>query len=297
MSVEWPTLNKYETNNKQTNNKPDLARCRLSLKLLPSVDCRSGWLIYEHHVLSFKIFFCHHMHNCYLSTIFFVYFMASFVPFLLNWMSASQASCFIFLNFFLIQHIHERCYLSLFLFLFQWHLRFLVNGSWSHDKLSATYFVQKTWTWLKWLHCRHWMHFPLRKRFQTSPNMITAHFIHNTKPFFFFRINWDRYVFRDNWDSFHQSDLDHKTMFSGVGATCGKICVNSEYAFNTFLIQRETMCALQKLVTGHRTQDLDNKEKKMLQLCNCMHNRHSTIDTMAVAVKKNKLILMTDHGN
>ena len=63
---------------------------------------------------------------------------------------------------------HSRALLLSFTFLFQRHLRFLVNGSWCHDKLSAPYFVPCCTENISIieidhsLHCYHWMHFTKR---------------------------------------------------------------------------------------------------------------------------------------
>ena len=152
--------------------------------------------------LSKKIY--HHIHKqCYPSTFLFFYFLTTFICCLLIRMIASQASCFVlqkkkilinaftlivlfqspfFLTSFvfadsdgwftsimfsfkkLFRHIHEHCcYLSLFCF--SDTFGFLVNGSWSHDKLSAPYFVPCCTENISIieidhsLHCYHWMHF------------------------------------------------------------------------------------------------------------------------------------------
>ena len=110
----------------------------------------------------------------------------------------SRASCFLFKNFF--RHIHEHCrYLSLFCF--SDTFGFLVNGSWSHDKLSAPYFVPCCTESISIieidhsLHCYHWMHFT--KQLWEKVPTTTRHncYCSFTKPDQFFQKELRQFLF------------------------------------------------------------------------------------------------------
>ena len=105
---------------------------------------------------------------------------------------------FSFKNFF--RHIHEHCrYLSLFCF--NDTFGFLVNGSWSHDKLSAPYFVPCCTENISIIEIDHSLHCSQNsseKKFQLQPGIIIiAHSQNQTSFFFFFRRNWDSFFLFD----------------------------------------------------------------------------------------------------
>ena len=119
----------------------------------------------------------------------------------------SRASCFLLKNFF--RHIHEHCcYLTLFCF--SDTFGFLVNGSWSHDKLSAPYFVPCCTENISMiemdhsLHRYHWMHFTKRLWEKVPTTTRHKYYCSFTKP--------DQFFFRRNWDSFFLLVFDMGTL-------------------------------------------------------------------------------------
>ena len=113
-----------------------------------------------------------------------------------------RASCFLLKNFF--RHIHEHCrYLSLFCF--SDTFGFLVNGSWSHDKLSAPNFVPCCTENISIieidhsLHCYHWIHFTKQLWEKVPTTTRHNYYCSFTKP--------DQFFFRRNWDSFFLFDM------------------------------------------------------------------------------------------
>ena len=112
----------------------------------------------------------------------------------------SRASCFLLKNFF--RHFHEHCcYLSLFCF--SDTFGFLENGSWSHDKLSAPYFVPCCTENISIieidhsLHCHHWKHFTKRLWEKSSNYNQTKIIAHSQNQTSFFRRNWDSFFLFD----------------------------------------------------------------------------------------------------
>ena len=134
-----------------------------SFWLPSSVACWLAWLLHKHHVLSLKKKKSNnriHKH-CSLSIppFFSNFFRVCWFGWLIHEHHVSLK------NFF--HHIHKHCcYLSLFCFSDTFDL--LVNGSWSHDKLSAPYFVPCCTENISIieidhnLHCYHWMLFTKR---------------------------------------------------------------------------------------------------------------------------------------
>ena len=185
---------------------PRMARSNLSVIMSCGVGpCSDCELVIKSVMFCLSKIFYHHIHKqCYLSTFF---LLSIFLHLLLvDLHDCSQASCFAFQNKKNSNHrIHKYCSLSIPLFsnffrvcwfgwlihehhvffkkLFSSHSRallvsftfcfsdtfgFLVNGSWSHDKLSAPYFVPCCTENIGMiemdhsLHFYHWMHFTKR---------------------------------------------------------------------------------------------------------------------------------------
>ena len=127
-----------------------------------SVACWFAWLLHKHHVLSFekKILI--------IAFTSIVLFQSPF--FLTSLVFADSDGWFtsIMFTFKKLFSSHSRALLLSFTFCFSDTFGFLVNGSWSHDKLSAPYFVPCCTENIRIieidhiLHCYHWMHFTKR---------------------------------------------------------------------------------------------------------------------------------------
>ena len=112
-------------------------------------------------------------------------------------------------NFF--RHIHEHCCcLSLFCFSDTFGF-FLVNGSWSHDKLSAPSLVPCCTENISMieidhsLHCYHWMHFT--KRLWEKVPTSTRHCCSFTKPDQFFSEGTETVSFYLIWPRYHEKSF------------------------------------------------------------------------------------------
>ena len=182
----------------------------------------------ERHVLSFKKKNYHHIHKqCYLSTFCFTFWLPSSVACWFAWLlhkhhvllfkkkiliiaftsivlfqSPFFRTSFVFadsdgwftsitFSFKKLFSSHSRALLLSFTFCFSDTFGFLVNGSWSHDKLSAPYFVPCCTENISMiemdhsLHCYHWMHFTKRlwEKVPATTRQILL-LIHKTRPVF-----------------------------------------------------------------------------------------------------------------